>query len=200
MGQVRTTGLLPPTQARKLKPSLAGLDTLLGLSLAESGRYKESLSDLEKAFRTSSDPALKRQAGLELAHVYSMLGMDREAVDTALDMRVRYKDDPEVLYNAGKILGNSAYITMQDLFHDERDSLWAKLATAEAYESQGQVTNAIQAYEAVLAMDPRQMNIHDRMGRTCYPSNSMGDEWWRRRESNFSTAFRTCNLHILQRV
>lgn len=152
--------------ARKLKPGLPGLDTLLGLSLAESGQYKESLPKLENAFHASVDPALKRQAGLELAHVYSMLEMDRKAVETALEMRDRYKDDPEVLYNVGKILGNSAYLTMQDLFHGAQGSLWAKLAEAEVYESQGQVSNAIQAYNDVLAMDPHQVNIHYRMGRT----------------------------------
>jgi tetratricopeptide (TPR) repeat protein len=152
--------------ARKLKPGLPGLDTLLALSLAESGRYKESLPGLEKAFRTSPDPALKRQAGLELAHVYATLEMDRKAVETALEMRDLYKNDPEVLYNVGKILGNSAYLTMQDLFHDARDSVWAELARAEAYESQGQVASAIQAYTNVLALDPHHPNIHYRMGRT----------------------------------
>jgi len=152
--------------ARKLKPALPGLDTLLALSLAESGQYKESLPGLEKAFHSSPDPALKRQAGLELAHVYSTLGMDRKAVETALEMRESYKNDPEVLYNVGKILGNSAYLTMQDLFHGARDSLWAELARAEAYESQGQVPNAIQAYTNVLALDPHHPNIHYRMGRT----------------------------------
>jgi tetratricopeptide (TPR) repeat protein len=152
--------------ARKLKPGLPGLDTLLALSLAESGQYKESLPGLEKAFHASPDPALKRQAGLELGHVYSTLGMDRKAVETALEMRGLYKSDPEVLYNVGKILGNSAYLTMQDLFHDARDSVWAELARAEAYESQGQVPNAIQAYTNVLALDPHHPDIHYRMGRT----------------------------------
>jgi tetratricopeptide (TPR) repeat protein len=152
--------------ARKLKPGLPGLDTLLALSLAESGQDKESLPGLEKAFRASSDPALKRQAGLELAHVYSTLGMDRKAVDTALDLRDLYKNDPEVLYNVGKVLGNSAYLTMQDLFHGAKDSVWAELARAEAYESEGQVASAIQAYTDVLVLDPHHPNIHYRMGRT----------------------------------
>jgi tetratricopeptide (TPR) repeat protein len=152
--------------ARKLKPGLPGLDTLLALSLAESGQYKESLPGLEKAFHASPDPALKRQAGLELAHVYATLGMDRKAVEAALEMRDLYKNDPEVLYNVGKILGNSAYLTMQDLFHDARDSVWAELARAEAYESQGLVPNAIQAYTNVLVLDPHHPDIHYRMGRT----------------------------------
>jgi tetratricopeptide (TPR) repeat protein len=169
--------------ARRLKPGLPGLDTLLALSLAESGQYKESLPGLEKAFHASPDPALKRQAGLEIAHVYSTLGMDRKAVETALEMRDLYKNDPEVLYNVGKILGNSAYLTMQDLFHDARDSVWAELARAEAYESQGQVSNAIDAYRDVLALDPRHPNIHYRMGRTYLSHWKMVHE-----ESDFKSA------------
>ena len=152
--------------ARKLKSGLAGLDTLLALSLAESGKYKESLAGLEKSFHTSSDPALKRQAGMELAHVYTSLGMDRKAVEVALQLRDDYKNDPEVLYNVGKILGNSAYMTMQELFHGAAGSLWSRLAEAEAFESQGSATDAIHSYESVLALDPQRPNIHYRMGRT----------------------------------
>jgi len=152
--------------ARKLKPGLAGLDTLLALSLAESGKYRDALPGLERAFHSSPDPSLKRQAGLELTSVYSMLSMDRKAVEAALEMRDIYRDDPEVLYNVGKTLGNSAYLTMQHLFHDANGSLWARLAEAEAQESQGQETEAIQGYESVLALDPRRANIHYRMGRT----------------------------------
>lgn len=152
--------------ARKLKPGLKGMDALLSLSLAETGRYKESLPGLEKAFRTETDPQLKRQAGLELARVYSDLSMDRKSVETALELRDQYKDDPEVLYNVGKILGNSAYLTMQDLFHGAGGSIWAVLAEAEAHESQGQFADAIQSYRAVLEMDPHRVNIHYRMGRT----------------------------------
>src|SRR3984957_5004343 len=152
--------------ARKLKPDLPGLDALLSLSLAESGKYREALPGLEKAFHSANDPAVQRQAGLELTTVYTHLGMDRKAVETALEMRDLYKNDPEVLYNVGKILGNSAYLTMQDLFHGGGGSLWAELSEAEAYESQGQVSNAIQAYTNVLAMDPHHPNVHYRMGRT----------------------------------
>jgi predicted Zn-dependent protease len=152
--------------ARKLKPGLPGLDGLLSLSLAESGKNREALPGLEKAFRSSADPVLKRQAGLELARVYSLLSMDRRAVETALELRDLYKDDPEVLYNVGKVLGNSAYLTMQDLFHGAGGSVWAQLAEAEAHESQGQYADAIRSYRNVLALDPQRANVHYRMGRT----------------------------------
>jgi tetratricopeptide (TPR) repeat protein len=152
--------------ARKLKPGLPGLETLLSLSLAESGKYREALPGLEKAFHSAVDPELKRQAGLELTTVYTHLEMDRRAAETALELRDLYKNDPEVLYNAGKILGNSAYLTMQSLFHGSGNSVWAQLAEAEAHESQGQFADAIKSYRSVLALDPHHVSIHYRMGRT----------------------------------
>jgi predicted Zn-dependent protease len=154
--------------ARKLKPALPGLDALLSLSLAESGKPREALPGLEAAFRYGTDPAVKRQVGMELAQVYSDLSMDRRAVEVALELRDLYKDDPEVLYNVGKILGNSAYLTMQDLFHSPGagGSVWVQLAEAEAHESQGQFVDAIENYRSVLAIDPHRPNIHYRIGRT----------------------------------
>jgi predicted Zn-dependent protease len=154
--------------ARKLKPGLPGLDALLSLSLAESGKPREALPGLESAFRSSADPAVKRQVGMELAEVYAQLSQDRQAVEVALELRDLYKDDPEVLYNVGKILGNSAYLTMQDLFHSPGAgrSVWVQLAQAEAHESQGEYIDAIQSYRNVLELDPQRPNIHYRIGRS----------------------------------
>jgi tetratricopeptide (TPR) repeat protein len=152
--------------ARKLKPSLPGLDSLLAFSLAESGREQDALRGLERAFRSPTDSQIKRQAGLELMRAYSHLDMDRNASETALQMRDLYGNDPEVLYNVGKILGNSAYITMQTLFHDAGGSPWAYLAEAEALESQGQTDQAIESYRRVLEIEPRHPNIHYQIGRT----------------------------------
>jgi tetratricopeptide (TPR) repeat protein len=152
--------------ARKLKPTLPGLDSLLALSLAESGKNREALPGLEKAFHSAGDPEVRRQAGLELATVYGRLQMDRRAVETALELRDLYKDDPEVLYTVGKVLGNSAYVTMQTLFHGAGSSLWAQLAEGEAHESQGQFMDAVNNYRNVLQIDPQHVNIHYRIGRT----------------------------------
>jgi len=150
----------------KLKPALPGLDSLLAMSLAESGKSREALPGLEKAFHSDASTEVRRQAGLELTTVYGRLQMDRRAVETALELRDLYKGDPEVLYTAGKILGNSAYLTMQSLFHGADGSLWAQLAEAEAHESQGQFVDAIDSYRRVLEIDPQRANVHYRLGRT----------------------------------
>ena len=166
-------------EARRLKPSLPRLDSLLSLALAESGRDKEALPGLEKTFRTSDDKEIRRQTGLELTRVYSHLNMDRRAVEIALELRDLYKDDPEVLYNAGKIIGNSAYLTMQDLFHAPGNSLWAALAKAESFESEGQTIDAIVYYKQALEIDPHHINLHYQMGRaylTQWKSTHLADD------------------------
>ncbi len=100
-------------KALKLKPGLPNVDVLLAASLSEMGRFDEALPGLEAAFHRASDPALKRLAGLQLQRCYSGLGRDREAVATSLELTKLYPEDPEVLYHAGRLFGNYAYLTFQ---------------------------------------------------------------------------------------
>ena len=72
--------------AQKLKPGLPRLDSLLAMSLSELGRYKEALPGLEKAFRQSTDPEIKRMCGLQLMRSYTGLQRDDDAVKVALEL------------------------------------------------------------------------------------------------------------------
>ena len=65
--------IVPLQRALKLKPSLAKSDALLAMALSEVGRYRESLPGLEKCFRGSPDPEMKRLCGLHLERVYTSL-------------------------------------------------------------------------------------------------------------------------------
>ena len=60
-------------QALKLKPALPKTATLLAMSLSELGRYSEALPGLEKGFRQSTDPPIKRMCGLQLLRAYTGL-------------------------------------------------------------------------------------------------------------------------------
>lgn len=152
--------------AQKLKPGLPRLDSLLGLSLAEMGRFREALPGLEKGFRQSSDPEIKRMCGLQLLRSYTGLRRDDDAVKTALELNRLYANDPEVLYHTGKIYGNYAFLTIRKLAQEAPNSVWRHLAAAEAFESQGSYNDAIGEYRAVLAMEPGRFGIHYRIGRT----------------------------------
>jgi tetratricopeptide (TPR) repeat protein len=152
-------------QAIKLKPGLPNADTLLAMSLAELGRYGEALAGLEKAFRRSADPAVKRMAGLQLARVYTGLRRDEKAVEVALELRRLYPNDAEVLYHAGKLFGNYAYLTMEKLAEVAPESVWRHQAAGEVYESQETWDRAIAEYREVLAASPRRPGTHFRIGR-----------------------------------
>jgi len=151
--------------AQKLKPGLPRLDSLLGLSLSEMGQYQQALPLLEKGFRQSSDTQTKRMCGLQLLRAYTGLGRDADAVETSLALNRSYPDDPEVLYNTGRIYGNFAYLVMEKLHDSAPDSIWMLQAQGEANESQKDYDAAIIAFNHVLKLDPHRPGIHYRLGR-----------------------------------
>ena len=153
-------------KALQLKPNLPRAGTFLAMALSELGQYSEALPGLEKGFRSSADPAIKRMCGLQLERAYTGLRRDSKAVDVALELDRLYPNDPEVLYHTGKIYGNFAFLTMQKLAQVAPGSVWRHQAGAEAYESQGTYDAAISEYRQVLSIDPNRPGIHYRLGRT----------------------------------
>lgn len=166
--QERKFGLAVPElrQALKLKPSLPNTDILLAMSLSELGRYSEALPGLEKGFRRSPDPVLKRLTGLQLERAYTGLQRDRNAVEVAMELAKSYPDDPEVLYHASRLFGNFAYVTLLKLAAVAPESPWRHQAAGEAHESQEQYDLAILEYRKVLERDPSRLGIHYRLGRS----------------------------------
>ena len=152
-------------KAQRLKPGLQKLDSLLGLSLAEMGRFSEALPPLEKGFHQTADPEVRRMCGLELLRAYSELDRAADAVETALALNKLYPNDPEVLYHTGRIYGSQAYNVMERLHDTAPGSVWMLMAQGEANESQKQWDAAIVAFNKVLALDPRHPGIHYQLGR-----------------------------------
>lgn len=169
--------------ARKLKPSLPKLDSLLAMSLSELGRYSDAISGLEKCLHQSLDAEIKRMCGLELQRAYTGLKKDNKAVEVALELNRLYPDDPEILYQTGKIYGNFAFLTMEKLARVAPTSVWRHLAAAEAHESQGSYTQAIQQYHEVLRLEPNRSAIHYRIGRSL-----LGRFWQRQSQDDLSEA------------
>jgi predicted Zn-dependent protease len=97
---------------------------------------------------------------------------DRKAVEVAIELNRLYPDDPEILYQTGKIYGNFAFLTMLRLAQVAPSSVWRHQAAAEAYESQGSYDQAILEYREVLRLEPVRPGIHYRIGRSL-----MGRYW-----------------------
>ncbi len=151
--------------AQKLKPGLPKLDSLLGLSLAELSRFSDALPRLEKGFKQTADPEVRRMCGLQLLRAYTGLSRDSDAVETALQLNKLYPDNPEILYHTGRIYGNFAYIVMEKLHDNAPNSIWMLQAQGEANESQKDYDGAIIAFNHVLNLDPQRPGIHYRLGR-----------------------------------
>jgi len=155
-------------QALKLKANLPRSESLLVMSLSELGRYSEATPGLEKCFRRSTDPELKRMCGLQLLRADTGLKQENKSVALSLELNRLYPDDPEMLYHTARIYGNQAFVTIQRLSQVAPDSIWKSLAAAEAYESQGSYTEAMGEYRRVLTLDPYRKGIHYRLGRTLF--------------------------------
>jgi tetratricopeptide (TPR) repeat protein len=152
--------------AQRLNPSLPRLDSLLGMALAELGRFAEALPGLERGFKQSADDEVRRMCGLQLERAYTGLKRDSKAVEVAMELDRLYPDDPEILYQTGKIYGNFAFQTMQKLAQVAPSSVWRHQAAAEADESQGSYSLAVTEYRQVLALGPDRPGVHYRLGRT----------------------------------
>lgn len=162
-------------EALRLKPGLPKVDALLGMSLSELGRYAEALPAVTRAFAQSTDPVLRRMAGLHLQRLYTGLGRDRDAVEVALRLSRLYPDDPEVLYHSGRLFGNFAYLQTMKLAAIAPDSVWLHQAAGEANESQGLYDAALREYRQVLAAVPRRPGIHFRIGRVLLERSASDD-------------------------
>jgi tetratricopeptide (TPR) repeat protein len=155
-------------QALKLKADLPRSESLLVMSLSELGKYSEATPGLEKCFRRSTDPELKRMCGLQLLRADTGLKQENKSVALSLELNRLYPDDPEMLYHTARIYGNQAFVTIRRLSQVAPDSIWKSLAAAEAYESQGSYTEAVGEYRRVLTLDPYRKGIHYRLGRTLF--------------------------------
>ena len=162
-------------RALALKRDLPNLPLLLAMARSELGRHKEALTDLEKGFKATTDPALRRMAGLELQRAYTGLQRHADAVSIALTMARLYPKDPEVLYQASRLHANLAFETLRTLAAVAPDSVWVHLAAGEANEAQGLDDAALAEYRAVLAADPKRPGIHFRIGRVLLSRHAAPD-------------------------
>ena len=170
-------------QALKLKPTLSKSDNLLSMSLSEIGHYDHAVPGLDKCLRRSTDNEIRRMCGLELERAYTGLKKDSKAVEVAMELNRLYPEDPEILYQAGKIYGNFAFLAMEKLAQVAPTSVWRHLAAAEAHESQGAYNQAIQEYREVLRIEPDRPAVHYRVGRSL-----MGRFWQRESQEDLGAA------------
>ena len=151
--------------ALQLKPGLPNVNTLLSISLAELGQFREALPGLEKGFEDPADSDLRRLIGLELQRSYTALGRQHDASRTMGKLSELYPDDPEILYHSGRFFADLAASSMRRLLDLAPDSVWGHQAAAEALDSQGNYDLAVVEYRKVLAEQPGRPGVHYSIAR-----------------------------------
>jgi predicted Zn-dependent protease len=151
-------------KAQRLNPGLPRLTSLLGLSLAELGQFSEALPRLEKGFKYTAEPEVRRMCGLQLLRAYTGVGRNSDAVATSLELNKLYPDDPEVLYHTSRVIGSYAFNEMEKLQDKSPNSVWSLQAQGESAETEKDFTSAIAAYNHALKLDPEQTGVHYKLG------------------------------------
>jgi len=151
-------------KAQSLNPGLPRLTSLLGLSLAELGQFSDAVPRLEKGFKYTAEPEVRRMCGLQLLRAYMGLGRNSDAVITSLALNKLYPDDPEVLYHTSRVFGNYAYSEMEQLHVKAPTSVWTLQAQGEADETQRDFDSAIVVYNHALKLDPERTGAHYKLG------------------------------------
>lgn len=152
-------------RALKLNRSMPNAEPMLGVCLAELGRYHEAIPILETAFLHPLDKQLGRLAGMELQRAYTDLRQYGKADAVSDELLSRYPSDAEILYLASRLHADRALQAMTRLVNIAPDSVWVHLSFAEVDESRKQYDWAISEYQTALRMEPRLPGVHFRLGR-----------------------------------
>ena len=140
-----------------------------GIALAHRGKCKEALPILKAA--RPADKQLKFDSQMLLARCAMSLDQTQTAVETLLAMNREFPQDPEVLYTTVHLYSDLASRASQQLAANAPTSAQAQKLEAESFESQGDWDRAIAQYKKILEQNPKEPEIHFRLGRILTTKN-----------------------------
>jgi tetratricopeptide (TPR) repeat protein len=152
-------------RALRLNPKTPNVPLMLAMCDAELGRLQEALPILESAFRHPPGAEMGRTIGLKLIIVYTSLGQPTKALEVIEALLSRDPNDPEILYRASHLYGDRALQTVTRLVEVAPESVWKRMAFAEALEEEKRYDLAIIEYRKVIAAQPDMAGAHYRLGR-----------------------------------
>lgn len=152
----------PPTSAAQAER---------GIELAEKGRCKEAVPVLKGASSRVTDKQLKFQSAMLLARCAMSIDQSQTAVEALLLLNREFPNDPEVLYTTTHFYSELASRASQQLAATAPQSPQAEKLEAEAFESQGDWDKATAEYNKILEQNPKESEIHFRLGRILLSKN-----------------------------
>jgi tetratricopeptide (TPR) repeat protein len=136
------------------------------LTLAAQGHCKEALPALKHALTAQGSPVdTRKQAGV--AGLRCSLAADNRdlAVDFIRLLTKEFSRDPDILFIIVHAYSDLSSRTAQELARTAPNSLPAHKLNAEAFEMQGNWSEAQREYELMIQKEPNAMGLHFLLGR-----------------------------------
>jgi tetratricopeptide (TPR) repeat protein len=154
-----------PVSSTYTDPSSVASPVERAIDLASKGRCEESLTLLKKFTAGLKDKQVKYRALIAMVRCSMKQRDDRATVDTLLDMRREFPEDPEVLYMTSQFFLGIAEGASQELTSVAPNSYQTRELQAESFESQEKWAEAAAIYRNILKENPKLRGIHYRLGR-----------------------------------
>jgi tetratricopeptide (TPR) repeat protein len=161
-------------KARRLKPSLKGVDAFLGMSEARLGRTREALPLLEAGFRDPIGDQWKLESGLLLAGIYERAGDPAKLLATLAILQRDFPANAEVLYLAYRVHSSMGAKAVADLVKAAPDSARLHQVAAELLDTDGDFAGAIAQYRKALEIEPKLPGANRALGVALM--NAVNDE------------------------
>jgi tetratricopeptide (TPR) repeat protein len=141
------------------------ISTEKALELAQQGHCKEAIAALRYAVNSQTTEDLRKQAGV--AGVRCALAVDNRdaATDFIRLLTKQFPHDPDVLFIIVHAYSDLSSRTAQDLARTSPNSLPAHKLNAEAFEMQGNWSEAEREYTQMIAKYPNEPSLHFLLGR-----------------------------------
>lgn len=153
------------------QPAAPAAQAQRGIALAQKGRCKEAVPVLKNSSARLSDKQLKFQAAMLLTRCAMSIDQSQTAVEALLLLNRDFPNDPEVLYTTTHFYSELASRASQQLVATAPQSPQAEKLDAEAFESQGEWEKAAAEYKKILEQNPKEPEIHFRLGRILLSRN-----------------------------
>jgi tetratricopeptide (TPR) repeat protein len=154
-----------PVSSTHTNSSSAANHVERAIDLASKGRCEESLPLLKKITAGLKDKQMKYRALIAMVRCSMKQRDDRATVDTLLDMRREFPEDPELLYMTSQFFLGIAEGASQELTVVAPNSYQTRELHAESFESQEKWAEAVDIYRKILEENPKLRGIHYRLGR-----------------------------------
>ena len=159
----REAEALPPLQrAASLNPGLIPAHLFLGSSYLALGQPQQAIAPLKRVIAAQPRAVEHRRM---LAEAYAALGRSSEAVGVLREITELAPKEPGGWYALGHAYNAVTQDALGAFEKEPENSPWRQLLLADAFASDGRLTDAFALYRSTIAELPAMVSIHDSIAK-----------------------------------